>query len=190
MAACDRDHERMMRELGEDAEAFSRELVERYLVILSLLVRQHDELEAVLKGLGPNEQKPFCEELSEVLVNIAFTGGFRSFRNQLLGERREVESAVRALCSFCERLHSDGLVGEEFLPIVGSLQRLDDMSDFITIHDLDATSWVLPNSRKARGNFFWRVHFARLFMASNGSHLRAAALSACRRHNQCADRRP
>jgi hypothetical protein len=82
MAACDRDHERMMRQLvrPENAEPASHELAECYLRILALLVRQQDELEAVLKKLGPDEQKPFCEGLSELLVEVAYTGGFRSFR--------------------------------------------------------------------------------------------------------------
>jgi hypothetical protein len=84
----------------------------------------------------------------------------------LLRERHEVESAVKVLCSFCERLHRDRLVGEEIGAFVLSLQRLDGMSEFITIHDLDAISWLLPNSRKTRGDFFWRVHFARLLVGS------------------------
>jgi hypothetical protein len=168
MAACDLDHERMMRQLvrPDDAEVVSDELAERYHFILALLVRQHEELEAVLKKLGPDEQKAFCEVLSELLVEVTFTGGFMQFRDELLRERREVESAVKVLCSFCARLHRDGLVGEEIGAFIGSLQRLDGMSEFITIHDLDAVSWVVPNSRKARGDFFWRVHFARLFVAS------------------------
>jgi hypothetical protein len=176
LAASERDHERMMRQLapGEDAEAASRELKGRYELILALLVRRQDELGAVLRKLGPNEQKPFCEVLSELLVDLAFTGGFRKFRDELIQERREVDSAVEVLCSFCKRLHRDGLVGEEIGGFVDSLQRLDDMSEFIAIHDLDAISWMLPNSRKAGGNFFGECIsrgflWARWFVSSGGS---------------------
>ena len=151
IAATESEFEKISR---EDAELAERELWERHAIILATLIRQKDELEAVLRRLDPNEQKPFCELLSNLLVGVAFTGGFRQFRDRLLRERREAASAVKVLSSFCERLHREGLVDEKIFRFVDTLHRLDEMSEFITIHDVEMVSWVVPNSRKAGGDFF------------------------------------
>jgi hypothetical protein len=150
----------------EDAEADAQAVWECHARIYLLLVRQQDELQSVLRKLTPIEQERFCKAVCELLVDVALTGAVRLFRDGLLRERREVKSAVEVLCSFCYRLHRDGLVGEEIGAFVGSLERLDEMSEFIMIHDLDTISWFLPNSRKTRGDFFWRVHFAALLVGS------------------------
>jgi hypothetical protein len=150
----------------EDADAVVHEVWAYHAPIYLLLVRQQDELQTVLRTLRPEEREPFCKLLSELLVEVAITSEIIGFRDALVQERSDVESAVKVLCSFCERLYQDGLVGEEIDAFVDSLQRLDLMSEFITIHDLDAISWALPNSRKTRGDFFWRVHFAALLVGA------------------------
>jgi len=163
IAACKREYERMRRTENADALA---SLERAHIGIFILLMRQQDELEAVLSKLDPSEQKPFCEALSELLLDVAFTDAIRNFRDELLRERREVASALEVLRSFCGRLHRDGLVEGDIGRFIELLKRLDEMSEFITIHDLDMVSQALPNSRKANGDFFWRVHFAQLFVGS------------------------